>query len=897
MPIATITDAYSAYAIYPQAKPLIEQSTLVKVEGRITIHSKPESKTEGFVFVMPEAHPAVSGFEMMLRWLFPVYDTFNLYGRPRSLIADTLDTRGLMFAMPRQRRYGYLEIIDIATLIHTDGSKDWSEREWRKQLKEFTSRRMEMMKVAPSRDGSQLGSSRGPRNSLPSRPANLRFDDNASVRSSPSINHHQNGSAEAVFVTPQKSSTAPANGPFPPPTHNYHARAVSESIALASPISNRRQKEPYISSRLSIDREAVELQDAQAPPVYQLPSRNGRPSLEVQHGRNSSESDPRAPAAPRPEDVHSDQKPNAPPTPVAEPPAFIHQQGDAPPKRPTAPYDMRRQNSRMSTATLSQMVDATGMRPYNGINGTSGEVAAAGAAAAWKVRAGGRGEDQGAQGVIGTLKRDDVMTANRGIVPEGVVASMPLDERAAASRQTRNEFLEPPLTQTRSSSEKSVTRKPLLIQGSANSEAPPEGNQADSQNPFADPVVPALAHDDVTAAPDHQIEQGDFENHDSTETPEYAIMRRSTDNETSENSVPQRRSGILKTVGNPDLTEGDQPSEDVPIVDFGPTQSLKPLQGSRSTTPKPLQDSRGRDLQPQDRPASKSLTSEQRLSSYQRGSPIEGSGSRPSPQSRSSSFENRQVAWQPGSSIGAGRRSPGAILTPEQFVQQRASLARAPPRYVPQRSRSSGYFPVESPISAEWSKSPTPPRANSRAQSPTATAQQDYGSHLSAREQMHVAQMTGSPLINMPRKIEPSAAPIGLVGAIQAREQERKMIREGVSGHMVQHAIAMRSQQAQSQAQEQMQAQQAAYLAYGYSQQAPTAYNRRSVSYPANMTMSQQQIDENSQWAAPQSRAYAGSMYPQQNPYAGVVYQQQESRMGFEHQKSFSGYYAPPNQR
>ncbi|KAF2088315.1 hypothetical protein K490DRAFT_40242, partial [Saccharata proteae CBS 121410] len=116
-PIATITDAYSAYAIYPQSKPLIDQSTLVKLEGRITIHSKPESTTEGFVFVMPEVHPAVSGFEMMLRFLFPVFDIFALYGRPTRLIADPLDARGLMFAMPKDRRYGYMDILDVASLI------------------------------------------------------------------------------------------------------------------------------------------------------------------------------------------------------------------------------------------------------------------------------------------------------------------------------------------------------------------------------------------------------------------------------------------------------------------------------------------------------------------------------------------------------------------------------------------------------------------------------------------------------------------------------------------------------------------------------------------------------------------------------------------------------------
>ncbi|KAF2400406.1 hypothetical protein EJ06DRAFT_466786, partial [Trichodelitschia bisporula] len=141
-PIATIADAYTAYAIYPQSKPLIDQSTLVKIDGRITIHSSPETDTEGSVFVMPEVHPAVSGFEIMLRFLFPVWDTFALYGRPSKLVADVLDQRGLMFALPVDRKYGYLEILDVATLIHTKGSQNWSDRQWRQELKQLTSKRM-----------------------------------------------------------------------------------------------------------------------------------------------------------------------------------------------------------------------------------------------------------------------------------------------------------------------------------------------------------------------------------------------------------------------------------------------------------------------------------------------------------------------------------------------------------------------------------------------------------------------------------------------------------------------------------------------------------------------------------------------------------------------------------
>lgn len=141
-PIATITDAFSAYAIYPQAKSLIDASTLLKIEGHVTVHADPPSATEGFIFIMPEVHPAVSGFEMLLRFLFPTWDAFGLYGRPGRLVASVLDPRSLMFAMPKHKRYGYLEILDVSTLILDESSTSWAEREWRKRLKEATGTRM-----------------------------------------------------------------------------------------------------------------------------------------------------------------------------------------------------------------------------------------------------------------------------------------------------------------------------------------------------------------------------------------------------------------------------------------------------------------------------------------------------------------------------------------------------------------------------------------------------------------------------------------------------------------------------------------------------------------------------------------------------------------------------------
>lgn len=195
-PIASITDAYAAYAIYPQAKSLVDASTLIKIEGSVSIHTDPPSSTEGFVFVMPEIHPMVTGFEMLLRNLLPTWDTFGLYGRPGRLVASVLDQRSLMFAMPKHKRYGYLEILDVAALINEHGSSSWNEREWRKRLKEITGTRMNAIEEGAPRTG--RNSANSPMGGL--RPKVGFADDGASTRSSRS--HSLNGSGPRTDSTP-----------------------------------------------------------------------------------------------------------------------------------------------------------------------------------------------------------------------------------------------------------------------------------------------------------------------------------------------------------------------------------------------------------------------------------------------------------------------------------------------------------------------------------------------------------------------------------------------------------------------------------------------------------------------------------------------------------------------
>jgi len=369
-PIATITEAFSAYAIYPQTKALIEQSTLVKLEGRITIHSTPESTTEGFVFVMPEVHPAVTGFEMMLRWLLPVYDTFALYGRPQRLIADVLDAKSLMFAMPNTKRYGYLELIDVAGLIHTQGSERWTEREWRNQLKVLTAKRMSSLPMGPSRTETAASqharhASRSSLNLPVSRSrssvnlvapkASIRFGENPvnstpvsrsespivpqensaygsprRIDSAPPISggmgygHHQRAASDAQSYEPQQDLYGQVDNMAPqPPVHGGHhpnhvAAIFTSSQGTAYVDSASRERTPDYERQYT----------GQAQQIQSLPEINGF-------------------------------TPNAVPfNPVAAPPVMAHRSGQQPQTRPNQMPEMRRANTALDAATLQQLAEA-----------------------------------------------------------------------------------------------------------------------------------------------------------------------------------------------------------------------------------------------------------------------------------------------------------------------------------------------------------------------------------------------------------------------------------------------------------------------------------------------------------------------------------------------------------
>ncbi|KAL8907170.1 MAG: hypothetical protein Q9207_001592 [Kuettlingeria erythrocarpa] len=925
-PIATINDAYSAYAIYPQSKPLIDQSTLVKVEGTITIHSSPETTTEGFIFVLPETHPAVTGFEIMLRWLVPLYDVFGLYGRPSRLIADVLDVRSLMFALPQTRRYGYLDTLDVAQLISEPGSLSWSEKEWRSRLKELTASRQTMYQADGGRPRSRASSYRGHRNSLPSRSGTLRFDDSVSIKSA----HSMRDEVPPVPPLHNSGSVLPEAGPNDAPRVNGHQRSASEATPFATPSRKQRsqrhvqesqnytpsrlsqeQARPYTqegrqgftSSHVSVDQNLQNGQGGSAPPLpppHGLPAgvQARNPQLQryaaEQDGfqeRHSSESEGRmrTPVSVDSQPIDQGLRPSSPPAPVAAPPAFAHEPGAQPRKRPALSPEMRRATSRMSITTLAQLEDAGQLSP-------NGSIAAAGAAAAWNAegqrRNGGTSEDHGHRGVIdnatGRRTHADRYTNAEGVVLEdagrtGSQSSFqfglnippqstnrgvsPLSQSSGKSPMPEGReqypFPTPGVAEDprpeirRSSTSHSISRKPVPSKSLAPAPPPvpqtelPSSVQRSSLESLRQHVVDenALAQVRSYTMESNQSHQPSMEgsvyDDDSTASPDYASTRRSTETRRSKPSMDRPRAGVLKIVGTvePEHREvlvGDARYQPIPNVDFGPTLAYDPRKASRPGTSGTMTPQLNGSATPSDRltpspqpsPREGSPGGKQRSGSMPTSkitsSPYERSpsrnlhtpeGHRRTPSTGSEADNARTVAWQPANAGG----SPGSrqSITPEQFVQQRATASRMTPIYAhgrkppvapsPSGSRHpSGEIPTQQQYQhgrqSSFAKE-LPPRPSSRAASAMMNAPSgDVSAHLSAREQEHVARVTGSPLINMagssPR---PGQGPPGggLVGAIEAREKEKREMREGVSSHMVQHAIAQRQHHNHAQQQRQ----------------------------------------------------------------------------------------------
>lgn len=989
-PIASISDAYSAFAIYPQSKPLIDASTLVKVEGAITIHSNPPSTSEGFVFVMPEAHPAVSGFEIMLRWLFPVYDTFGLYGRPGRLIADTTDSRSLMFAMPKHRRYGYLEILDVSGLILESGSGSWKEGEWRKRMKELTAKRMTVMENG-SQANSRYSSRRSTRNSFGPSRTRIQFDDSASVRSTPS---HVFGSSQ-TDGTPggilRTDSAPPGVGVFPPPKtlHSSHDRSVSETQSF--PMYEESEPAAYDG--------AYEI--APVPPPHAVGAAralNPRyvPDVGTTPERVSSEDERVAGSTPVRE-LQELQVTNTP-EPVATPPAFSHAPGSLPIAKPYQLPELRRENSRMSSATLLQLAGAAGVAGVVGYN-AHGDVVGTSQTRTLPVDDGDRGvqpdanrlkespaNEDGLEGLLAASKTplsfgdpslkqptdvDDTQTNNspqslqfshtsRNPLPDSQVDSqtgahpIPLEQPSLGRtcEPTQVSFV-PNATNkpighghngqhssdttystvpqaSRLQTSPSILRKPLP--GTSNIQTPISAETVSSEGSLGQPFIDQDAFDMVghdnqqynmlshNRISSHVTDRSSvYEDAESTTSPDYASTHQSV--ETRE-SIEKPRAGVMKTVGNVDGSSTRSSHID---IDFGPTLDLASNRspspgsswhlGSGRTSPGPAQAFGARVASPG--PVLNHLPSQGSPvwspdSPEQSRSPSRTAITPENTHNRNLSSESRTMAWQPGMSVG-GNTGKRSSITPEQFVQQRASMQPATPLFAHQRQqssinlrtgtptpppghRNSGYLANHSRNSSMDmlqrpgsrgagvvlnSSTDLPQRPSSRGASVILNSPADLlqrpssrganvmlgssgtgniASALSAREQEQIAKMTGTPLISMAPSSKPQVAPAGLVGAIEAREREKQQIKQGINSTAVQNAIAQRQQQAmyeQQLYQEQLAAQ------FRMSQQYNSGMGQYPHQHPVQM---QQQQTWVSPAAAPEFAQGGGWAPPKPSP-------------------------------
>lgn len=801
LPIATITDAYSAYAIYPQSKPLINESTLVKLEGKITIHSQPESKTEGFVFVMPEVHPAVSGFEMLLRWLMPVYDTFALYGRPARLLPDTLDPKSIMFAMPKERRYGYLDIIDVAALIHTEGSDQWTEREWRKKLKEGVARRMSMQTQGRASNIERV------RNGSPGQ--GIRFSDNASVHSTQS-GHRRNVSNAGPFDTPKKSHTTPL-------AHNYHARSASENL---SPSKLREPRQDYTPSRLSEDQHLTDMGQLPTMPNVRQPLRPVINDAGYHDSANSSDSEIQQHiyAEEVEQDMMVQQKPVQP---VAVPPVMQHEAGDQPRRRPTDRPDLRREKSRMSDATLSQMnprvLDELRQEGSRSRSPTKENGPAQSAAAlAWRGR---------------------VDQANRG------VNDAPTESSGSLANPQRPALLTNPSSTSATSS---VKRKPLLSAA------------------YLDVTRPAIDRSQSDTS-NYSMQQ-----HSRDTSPDYA----SRPSEEVPRQKEKIRGGTRKVIGDEETKHASEPDLD---IDFGQTLRLTP--GSSQPNSRPVTasgrrspfDSLGRPGTASGRRSPFDSLGQPSPGRITPSNPFESSSPLPTPERQSPVAErpthsrSQSYAWRPRTQDGIGGAGG---LSAEEFVQQRAALAMQPQGYVAPRNVSSGR--VEQ-IKQDQKARPASPTSPNKLQKRSTSSRQssggliDFSAHLSAREQEHVAKVIGGPLLrNVSQTARTPDPDVGLIGAIGAREQEKQDIKKGLQGRMVEAAIDQRTREIRSQHQRTQSV--LAQQQYYQPQQVPAQYQMQQ-GCPATMASDYNMQGRQAYWAALQQQQ-------QQTPQTEQAYQQ-----------------------
>lgn len=140
--MATVSGANAIYAIYPSSPVLIDTSTMIKLQGSI-VFGKKDAPKDTDIFIMPEKHFAVPGYDTIIRFLVPAMNAFQLYGRPKRLIANRDDHESLLFGLPTLPHVHYLRVEDLMPLTNSASSTNWTVEDWRTQVKAILGKRLE----------------------------------------------------------------------------------------------------------------------------------------------------------------------------------------------------------------------------------------------------------------------------------------------------------------------------------------------------------------------------------------------------------------------------------------------------------------------------------------------------------------------------------------------------------------------------------------------------------------------------------------------------------------------------------------------------------------------------------------------------------------------------------
>ncbi|KAG2735411.1 hypothetical protein G9P44_001625 [Scheffersomyces stipitis] len=143
--MAVVSSASSVTAVYPQSHQLIDHSTMLKMEAMINFKS-PSLSTKvskkvaddyrnTSIFIMPEQHSSVPGFDTLIRFFVPLLDTFGLYGRPKRLKANRTDPDSLLFGLPTLPFVHYLELQDVLQLAQNGDFLSWEVKAWTSNIK------------------------------------------------------------------------------------------------------------------------------------------------------------------------------------------------------------------------------------------------------------------------------------------------------------------------------------------------------------------------------------------------------------------------------------------------------------------------------------------------------------------------------------------------------------------------------------------------------------------------------------------------------------------------------------------------------------------------------------------------------------------------------------------